>query len=262
LTTDIPTGGLTFSVRDAFIDTGTVFTGFGGLIIGAGRKLGIREGTNLTRSLQNNGVLAPGLEFGSITVQSFRQDPGASLQIQISGTTVDTQFDRLVVTDGALLGGALDVSIFGSFAPVAGNTFTVLTAGFLVDTFDDVNLPQLTAGLVWGITQTSTAFTLTVNTGDYNRDGVVNAADYVVWRKTQNTSVPAYSGADGNGDGTINQGDFTIWRANFGNTRGGSSGGSGSQAGHAVPEPSSAITLIVGGLLRLRRRQSGIVRAI
>ena len=38
--------------------------------------------------------------------------------------------------------------------------------------------------------------------GDYNRDLVVDAADYVLWRKTLGTTgVPAFSGADGDGDG-------------------------------------------------------------
>ena len=37
--------------------------------------------------------------------------------------------------------------------------------------------------------------------GDYNLDHSVDAADYVLWRKTLGTTgVPAYSGADGDGD--------------------------------------------------------------
>ena len=55
--------------------------------------------------------------------------------------------------------------------------------------------------------------------GDYNRDGVVDAADYVVWRKTLGTTgVPAFSGADGDGDTTIDQDDYGVWRAHFGMT--------------------------------------------
>jgi hypothetical protein len=55
--------------------------------------------------------------------------------------------------------------------------------------------------------------------GDYNRDGSVNTADYVVWRKTLGTTgVPAFSGADGDGDGTIDPGDLAVWKANYGDT--------------------------------------------
>jgi murein DD-endopeptidase MepM/ murein hydrolase activator NlpD len=59
-------------------------------------------------------------------------------------------------------------------------------------------------------------------TGDYNRDGVVDAADYIVWRKTLGQTVSAYSGADGDGDRQITQADYFLWRTNFGVTIGNS----------------------------------------
>jgi hypothetical protein len=58
--------------------------------------------------------------------------------------------------------------------------------------------------------------------GDYNSDGTVDAADYVVWRKT---------------DGT--QEGYGIWRSNFGATAGTGSVGSG-----AIPEPATGVILI------------------
>ncbi len=63
--------------------------------------------------------------------------------------------------------------------------------------------------------------------GDYNTDGVVNAADYVVWRKSVGANVPNFSGADGNGDGGVDQGDLSVWRANFDRTILGGGSGSG-----------------------------------
>jgi hypothetical protein len=55
--------------------------------------------------------------------------------------------------------------------------------------------------------------------GDYNRDLVVNSADYILWRRTLGTTdLQPYSGADGNGDGTIDQDDYDVWRAHFGET--------------------------------------------
>jgi CSLREA domain-containing protein len=71
--------------------------------------------------------------------------------------------------------------------------------------------------------------------GDYNQNGVVEVADYVVWRKTLGASgLPAYSGADGDGDGTIDQDDHGVWRANFGRTIGAGSGGQGAGSGKAI----------------------------
>jgi hypothetical protein len=70
--------------------------------------------------------------------------------------------------------------------------------------------------------------------GDYNRNGAVDAADYVVWLRSvgqSGSSLPA----DGNANGIVDQEDFDIWRANFGSTTpGGSMGAEG-----AVPEPTS-----------------------
>ena len=72
--------------------------------------------------------------------------------------------------------------------------------------------------------------------GDYNHNGVVDAADYVLWRDTLNQTVTAGTGADGDGDGAITQADYGFWRAHFGNTS-----GSGSLASANVPEPASLV---------------------
>ncbi len=64
--------------------------------------------------------------------------------------------------------------------------------------------------------------------GDFNSDGVVDSADYTVWRDTDGSNVGPYTGADHNGDGQVNAADYTLWRDNFGATLG---------AAVAVPEP-------------------------
>ena len=51
--------------------------------------------------------------------------------------------------------------------------------------------------------------------GDYNSSRRVDAADYVVWRKTLGQSVTPYSGADGNGNGRVDEADYGVWRALF-----------------------------------------------
>jgi len=85
--------------------------------------------------------------------------------------------------------------------------------------------------------------------GDYNRDGIVDSADYVTWRRTLNTSVAPFSGADGNGDGTVTSADYSIWRANFGRAHGGGSGGGESESSSLTTDetsmPTSASSIIV-----------------
>jgi hypothetical protein len=76
--------------------------------------------------------------------------------------------------------------------------------------------------------------------GDYNGNGTVDAADYVVWRKSIGTPQP-----------------FNLWRANFGATGPGSGVATGSPFALAVPEPTSWVLIVVavGLLMAPRRRQ-------
>lgn len=75
--------------------------------------------------------------------------------------------------------------------------------------------------------------------GDYNRDGLVDGSDYVLWRENLGRNVLQYSGADGNGNGLIDAGDYDVWRSHFGTI---ASGASSQPTG--VPEPSTALILL------------------
>jgi hypothetical protein len=79
--------------------------------------------------------------------------------------------------------------------------------------------------------------------GDYNNNGVVDAADYAIWRKTLNSTTQL--AADGDGDGTVDAGDLDVWRAHFGQTLPAGSG-AGLGENSAVPEPSSFAMLLLG----------------
>jgi hypothetical protein len=72
--------------------------------------------------------------------------------------------------------------------------------------------------------------------GDFNGDGAVDAADYVVWRKGLGT--------------THFPDDYNAWRAQFGETA-----GNGSLLGTAVPEPTGTWLLLLGAaVLTMRER--------
>lgn len=78
--------------------------------------------------------------------------------------------------------------------------------------------------------------------GDFNFDGVVDGADYTVWRDSIGESTSPFQGADATGDGLVNGADYAIWRANFGAQLGTGSAG----LAQAAPEPGSVCLLLAG----------------
>jgi hypothetical protein len=70
--------------------------------------------------------------------------------------------------------------------------------------------------------------------GDYNANGTVDAADYVLWRDNLDASVTLPNDTT---PGTVSDADYAIWRANFGTAAG--SGSSTAPPLQSVPEPSS-----------------------
>ncbi len=99
--------------------------------------------------------------------------------------------------------------------------------------------------------------------GDYNGDGVVNAADYTVWRDNLGTEPPTApyvnrdaTNLDGeeiinhNGDGQagVDAADYTVWANNFGAV-------SGAPAS-SVPEPTAAMLVAFGLIAVVSKRAS------
>jgi hypothetical protein len=112
-----------------------------------------------------------------------------------------------------------------------------------------------------GALNKSLTLTLTANVtspgglaGDYNGDGIVDAADYTVWRDTLGQTVTAHSGADGDGSGMVDDGDYFVWTDNFGNHSPGSGAGAGATS--AVPEPCSLYLASLGAAMMLIYRRT------
>jgi hypothetical protein len=160
-----------------------------------------------------------------------------TLDIEIGGLTAGSEYDQLNHTlagGAAQLGGTLGVSLLNGFMPQAGDMFDILTAaGGVSGTFATTILPALAGDLFWNINYGPNSVELTVAApilaGDFNGDGVVDAADYVVWRKS---------------DGT--QADYDAWRTNYGAPAGAGIGATETSASEvAIPEPSTLTLLML-----------------
>jgi hypothetical protein len=78
--------------------------------------------------------------------------------------------------------------------------------------------------------------------GDYNKNGVVDAADYTVWRNNVGQPASALMNRNPLLSGVIGPDDYAYWKSRFGATSG---SGSGSLVGGAtsVPEPTTFVSL-------------------
>ena len=84
--------------------------------------------------------------------------------------------------------------------------------------------------------------------GDYNGDGIVDAADYTVWRDTLGQNDLGLA-ADGNGDNLITPADYDIWKTHFGQSAGSGSEGLSTAV---VPEPPVCGLLVSSVIIAFR----------
>jgi len=180
-----------------------------------------------------------GAQFlGPQAVGAYNQDNGTSL----------SSLNQVSVSNQHWQDGAYDSRIFQNANPKlvatvgAGNLQDLLmepTANFTatVKRFELTNVDV--AALVdigWSVVPQ-----INVQPGDYNHDGIVDAADYVVFSKGL---------ADGN---------YAMWKANFGESLSGAGGASPFEAG--VPEPASIALLAIAGVaICLLRRKNACSR--
>jgi T5SS/PEP-CTERM-associated repeat protein len=171
---------------------------------------------------------------------------GASLVLGIDPENPGGASSHVDVSGMANLSGTLVLSLEGGFSSLVGQTLILITAGNVVGAFDSILLPPVPNDLEVGLIYTSTGLSMQISSipdgipGDYNDDGIVNAADYTVWRDHLGsaTALP-----NDNTPGVAAD-DYTRWKTNFGNTAG--AGGFAGQSSNAVPEPSILQFAVLG----------------
>ncbi len=231
--------------------TGTTDVNFGSLAKGTGTYGVVNVG--------QGGTYAPGNSPGIVTAAAVNFDSTpvssgtATLQIELAGTTPGSQYDQLHVTGLLSLGGQLQVMTLPGFTPSLGNSFDIMDWGTLSGKFSELNLPSLSAGLSWSTLQLYTTGTLRVASstllfGDFNRDGLVTAADIAPMEQAL-TDLQGYEQAHGgltnpqvatlgdlNGDGNFNNADLQMLLRDL---------KSGGGSTNPVPEPSALVLTAV-----------------
>ncbi|TWT87303.1 hypothetical protein Mal64_28410 [Pseudobythopirellula maris] len=187
------------------------------------------------------GTDAPG--FSPATVVRGSVEYAGVLEIELAGAG-EGDFDRLEHLMGAgeaTLGGELVVALLSGFRPASGDVFEFLTTeGGVSGLFTTETLPALGGGIGFDVQYGPDTVSLAVVgvEGDYNGNGVVDAADFTVWRDSLNQTGEGLA-ADGDGDGAVDQDDYAVWVANFGQSA------SALAEAASVPEPASLALLLV-----------------
>jgi hypothetical protein len=93
--------------------------------------------------------------------------------------------------------------------------------------------------------------------GDFNGDGIVNLADYTVWRDNLGANNEGVINNAGNGNNLVDAADYGLWKSNFGAGGGALAGFTGSPAN--VPEPGTValagLGLVIAASMARRAKQ-------
>ncbi len=113
----------------------------------------------------------------------------------------------------------------------------------------DHGAPEPASFATWSSNFGRTFQTADTFTGDYNADGVVNAADYTIFR---DALAAGDLSADGDGDGKVTTADWTFWTERYGARPG------AAVVVGAVPEPSALLLsgLALAAAVMNRRRRA------
>jgi hypothetical protein len=179
---------------------------------------------------------------------------GATVDLDLRNTTGGVTSDRFDVEGSATLTGNITVNV-DLVDGFSSDVAILTTTGGIVDNSLSFSLTGSGQGAFTGVGVVGNNLVLQVGgggtlDGDYNSDGVVNAADYTLWADNLGTNNPLANDTIG---GLITEAHYLQWKNNFGNAQ---SSGSGA----AVPEPVSLVLLILGviGCCGARTRKAPI----
>jgi hypothetical protein len=214
------------------------------------------QGTYFYSDFVNSNIFAlnnfdRNLPLSSYSGTNFNQDPTTHLAALGSRTTVATKdinslWNSLIYDPNdpaytSALGSAFGIGRVVSFGEDnSGNLYVVDFGGTRGDSSFGNDYPNAGKGQIFML--------VPFLPGDYNNNGVVDAADYTVWRDHFGTSYQLPNEVPGTTPGSVTIDDYSAWKARFGN----SLSGRGASAPTPASEPASMMMLLmlaVGGWL-------------
>ena len=202
-------GTLTLGAATGNVYTGATTVNAGRLIVtntsgsatGAGAVTvtgtGVLGGTGfITGAVTVNagGHVAPGESIDSLDVGSLTLNTGSILDIEL-GVTGVSDLINVTATDGLNIAGGSVVLTAANLGDLAiGNTYTLIDyAGTLMGSLASLGTPTGPAGFSYTLSNNTIDMRIELAVsaasvgvpGDYNGNGVVDGADYVVWRKNK-----------------------------------------------------------------------------
>lgn len=194
---------------------GATFGGSGDLVVGAAGHLNAEDGALIGVDLVNRGRFEPGLSIGSVNITGdFSQTSSGTFGFEIAGLPGGAQ-DLLTVSGTASVDGVLEARLLNNFVPAEGSTYTVISAGTRLGTFDALTTPsdnivQFNAIVLYSAGLVRLRITDVSIFGDFNDDLALDCADVdaLVAEIASGGMGPLF---DLTGDNLVNLDDLNSW---------------------------------------------------
>jgi autotransporter-associated beta strand protein len=214
----------------------------GPITVDNGGTLGGNGAVSGAVTVNSGGKISPGLTVDDFDVPSLTLNVGSAVNIDVTFF----QFSDRVDVSGLLTLNGGTINVFDPNNVLTVGDYTIFNYGTLAGSLGNLGTPIGPEGYNYSLYDTGNSIHLVVEespdgvAGDFNNDGIVDAADYVMWAKLRNTSTPLEN--DGDLGTPINEDHYELWQQYNGEVF----QGSGGEGNGSVPEPSTFALWLLG----------------